>query len=98
MFALDRYARNAPDTSVGEVLTEDGQEVIEEVVRKGRLLPPAERGKPRPGDIRSWVVWLARMAGFRPAKRPPLPGNEVLWRAFVKMQTIVWSKQLARPP
>ena len=67
-------------------------------MRKGRLLPPAERGKPRPGDIRSWVVWLARMAGFRPSKRRPLPGNEVLWRAFVKMQTIVWYKQLVRRP
>ena len=24
------------------------------------------------------------------------PGKQVLWRAFVKMQTIVWYKQLAR--
>ena len=98
VFALDRYARDAPDTPVGEVLTADEQEVIEEVVRKGRLLPPAERGQPAPADIRSWVVWIARTVGFRPSKRRPLPGNEVLWRAFVKMQTIVWFKQLARPP
>ena len=97
VFALDRYARDAPDTPVGEVLTEDEQEVIEEVVRKGRLLPPAERGKPRPADIHSWVLWLAGIAGFRPSQRRPLPGNEVLWRAFVKMQTIVWFKQLAQP-
>ena len=53
VFALDRYARVAPDTPVGEVMTEDEQEVIEDVVRKGRLLPPAEHGKPRPADIRS---------------------------------------------
>ena len=66
VFALDRYARDAPDTPVAEVLTEDEQEVIEEVVRKGRLLPPAERGKPSLADIRSWVLWLARMAGFTP--------------------------------
>ena len=56
VFALDRYARDAPATPLGEVLSEDEQEVIEQVVRKGRLLPPAERGQPRPADIRSWVV------------------------------------------
>ena len=61
VFALDRYAQDAPAAPVGEVLTEDKQEVIEEAVRKGRLLPPAERGKPRPADIRS-VVWLVRSA------------------------------------
>ena len=83
---------------VGEVLSEDEQEVIEQVVRKGRLLPPAERGQPRPEDIRSWVVWLARVVGFRPSKRRPLPGNEVLWRAYVKIKTIVWFNQLTRPP
>ena len=98
VFALDRYARDALATPVGEVLTEDEQEVIEEVVRKGRLLPSAERGQLRPGDIRIWVVWLACLAGFRPSKRRPLPSNEVLWRAFVKMKTIVWFKQLTRPP
>ena len=42
VFALDRYARDAPTTPVEEVLSEDEQEVIEEGVRKGRLLPPAE--------------------------------------------------------
>ena len=87
VFALDRYARDAPDTPVGEVLTAGEQEVIEEVVRKGQLLPPAERGQPAPADICSWVVWLARIVGFRPSKRRPLPGNEVLWRAFVKAKS-----------
>ena len=33
VFALDRYARDAPATAVGDVLTEDEQEVIEELGR-----------------------------------------------------------------
>ena len=62
VFALDRYARDAPDTPVGEVLTEDEQEVIEEVVWKGRLLPPAEHDQPRPADIHSWVLCIGERA------------------------------------
>ena len=97
VFALNRYARDTPATPVGEVLSEDEQEVIEQVVRKRRLLPPAEHGKPRPEDIRSWVVSLARVVGFRPSKQRPLPGIEVLWRAYVKIKTIVWFNQSRRP-
>ena len=77
VFSLDRYARDAPETPAEEVLTEDERQVIGTVVRAERLLPPAESGKPFPPDIRSWVVLLARMAGWRPSKRRPLPGNEV---------------------
>ena len=67
--SLDRYARDAPDTPAAEVLTDDERQVIGTVVRAERLLPPAERGKPFAPDIRSWVVLLARMAGWHPSKR-----------------------------
>ena len=82
-FALNRHARDAPATPVGEVLRADEQEVIEQVVRKRRLPPPAGHGQPRLEDILSWVVSLARVVGFRPSKQRPLPGIEVLWRAYV---------------
>ena len=98
VFSLDRYARDAPETPAEEVLTEDERQVIGMVVRAERLLPPAECGRPFPADIRSWVVLLARMAGWQPSKRRPLPGNEVLWRAFVQLQTMVRVTQAARAP
>ncbi len=98
VFNLDRYARDAPDTPADDVLSGDERQVIGLVVRAERLLPPAERGRPFPPDIRSWVVLLARMAGWRPSKRRPLPGNEVLWRAFVQLQTMVRVTQAARAP
>ena len=98
VFSLDRYARDAPDTPADEVLTDDERQVIGLVVQAERLLPPAERGRPFPPDIRSWVVLLARMAGWRPSKRRPLPGNEVLWRAFVQLQMMVRVTQAARAP
>jgi len=32
------------------------------------------------------VVWLARTVGFPPSKRRPLPGEQIMWRAYVKLQ------------
>ncbi len=97
-FSLDRYARDEPETPAAEVLTEDEREVIGIVVRGERLLPPAERGRPYPPDIRSWVVLRARIAGWQPSMRRPLPGNEVLWRAYVQLQMMVRARQAARAP
>lgn len=66
-----------------------GPEGEREVVRGERLLPPDERKRPFPPDIRGWVMLLGRMAGWRPSKRRSLTGNEVLWRAYVQIQGIV---------
>ena len=98
VFSLDRYARDEPDTPAAEVLTEDEREVIGTVVRGERLLPPAERGRPFLPDIRSWVVLLARIAGWQASARRPLPGNEVLRRAYVQLQAMVRLTQAARAP
>ena len=98
VFSLDRYARDEPETPAAEVLTEDEREVIGVVVRGERLLPPAERDRPFLPDIRSWVVLLARIAGWQPSARRPLPGNEVLWRAYVQLQAMVRLTQAARAP
>ena len=98
VFHLDRYARDAPDTPADEVLSADERQVIGAVAQAEGLLPPAERGKPIPPDARSWVVVLARMVGWRPSKRQPLPGNEVLWRACVQLQMMVRVLQAARAP
>ena len=89
VFSLDRYARDRPDTPADQVLTATEREVIARVVQAEGLLPPAERNRPPPPDIRSWVVMLARMTGWQPSRRRPLPGNEVLWRAYVQLQTMV---------
>ena len=48
--------------------------------------------------IRSWVVLLARMVGLQPSQRQPNPGNEVLWRAYVRLQTMVLGMQTLQGP
>ena len=98
MFSLERYARDTPETPAAEVLTADERQLVGTVVRAEVLRPPAERGRPFPPDICSWVLLLARMAGWRPTKRRPLPGNELLWRAYVQMQGMVRYRQATRGP
>ena len=90
------YARDAPETPAEELLTEDERTMIGAFVERRRLRPSAERGTPFGTDIRSWVVMLARMVGWRPTKRHPNPGNEVLWRAYVRLQTMVLGMQTLR--
>ena len=82
-------ARNVAEAISEHVPLEVERELIRIVVRGERLLPP---------DIHGWVMLLGRMAGWRPSKRHPLPGNEVLWRAYVQMQGMVRFWQATRAP
>ena len=72
--------------------------VIAEVAEAERLRPPSERGQPVGPDIRSWVMLLARLRGWRPKKHRELPGNEVLWKAYQQMQAMVRYRQALREP
>ena len=92
--ALVRYAREAPETPVAEVLSQAAITVIRTLVVGERLLPPAERDCAPPGDIRTWVVWLARTSGFRPSKRRPLPGARVLGRACESVRMLADWEQM----
>ena len=94
----DRRLRDAPDTPAEAVLTADELAVIEGVTEAERLRPPRERGQPVKPDIRSWVVLLARMRGWRPKKYRELPGNEVLCQANRQLQTMVRYRQSLRGP
>ena len=96
VFSLARYARDAPGTPARQVLTRDEMLMIWVQVKNKQLQPPGERGRPPPTDIRSWVILLARTTGFRPSKRQPLPGNEVLWQACVDLWRAVDALQALR--
>ena len=62
--APDPVARDSPATLIREPPTEDEREVIEEVVRQGRLVPSTERRKPPPrgqarlGGAAEWLLTL----------------------------------------
>ena len=94
--SLARYAREAPDTPVEQVLSRAAMRAIAILVFEQQLLPPSERQPEPPADIRAWVVLLARTAGFRPSKRQPLPGAKVLGRACEQVRFCVHWDQLTR--
>ena len=52
-------------------------------------------GRAPPPDNRICVWCLARTAEFRPSRRRPLPGNEILWRANTYAAGVAHFQQLA---
>ena len=96
VLSLDRYARDEPESPAAEAPKDRDREVIDIVVRGERLLLPAERDRPFPPDIRSWVVLLARIAGWQPSIGCPLPRHEVLWWTYLQLQTMLRVTRAAR--
>ena len=61
----------------------------------GKLCAASARKARTEGRLRER---LTPVVGWRPSKRQPLPGNEVLWRAYVRLQTMVLGMQTLRGP
>ena len=76
---LERRARDTPDRPALEWFSEHEINVLYIWLRHRRIIraPPET-----PPDIRTFVIDLARLAGFRPSKRQPLPGTEKIWQAW----------------
>ena len=81
VFDLDRLAREKPDTPALDALSDDDALYI--LLLDQRIIP---KRPPKPPDIRTAVTDIARLVGFRPTKRQPLPGNEKLWNGYVKLK------------
>ncbi len=75
-------ARTAPQTPADEVVEQDMIDCLYEYLHILGVLraraPPGHRP-----DIRTFVVDLAKVAGFDPTKRQPLPGTRKLWEAWM---------------
>lgn len=93
VFELQRCAREEPHEAARKILTLLEMHVIWTAIVGRDLLPPGERGRPPPEDIRSWVVLLGRTVGWQPRKRRRLPGNQVLWKAWKLVQQGVLVKE-----
>ena len=80
---------DCPQAPARRFLSRAERDCILAVVRRERLLPPGERGRPPPEGIRWWVLRMASMVGFHPSKRRPAPGNEKMWQAYRLMRAMV---------
>ena len=83
VFDLDRMAREKPDAPAFEALPADEIDALYILLLHQRIIP---KRPPKPPDIRTVVTDIARLAGFWPTKRQPLPGNEKLWNGYVKLK------------
>ena len=56
--------------------------MLNELLNAEEILPRALREQAPTQDIRTTVVYLARVAGFVPSKRRPLPGDTIMRKAW----------------
>ena len=85
VFDLERIARDTPDISANYVVTDDEIAILYiRLMAYGmvRARPPPDK----PPDIRTFVIDVARFAGFDPRKSQPLPGTQLLWRGYVYLR------------
>ena len=85
VFDLERIARDKPDTPANHVVSDDEIAILYiRLMAYGmvRARPPPDK----PPDIRTFVIDVARFAGFDPRKRQPLPGTQLLWKGYVYLR------------
>ena len=63
--------------------------MLNELPSAEEILLRALREQAPPQDIRTTVVNLARVAGFVPSKRQPLPGDAIVWKAWQVIKPMV---------
>ena len=78
---LERRARDTPDTPATELFSEHEIGVLYILLRHYHVIRAPPESTP---DIRAFVVDLARLVGFIPSKRQPLPGTQKLWEGWRK--------------
>ncbi len=80
VMTVERLARSAPDTPASHIVHRDEITVLN-IYKVSRQRTP--RGPPDPEPtIAAFAVDVARLAGFIPRKRQPLPGTEKLWQGY----------------
>ena len=85
VFDLQRMARDKPDTPADRVVADD--EIVILYVRLIAYGIHRARSPPeKPPDIRTFVIDIAKLAGFHPRKSQPLPGTALLWKGYVYLR------------
>ncbi len=83
---IERTAREHPDTPAREVVPED----VIKVLRMHMTVDKRYRSRAPPEpSIADFAVDTARLAGFIPKKRQPLPGTGKLWQGYLILLNFV---------
>ena len=84
---LERLARDDSQRSAADVMTEEEIHMLYFVALLYYEIIKVQPASRAPPDIRTFVVDLGRLAGFRPSKRQPLPGTKKTWQAMARLKS-----------
>jgi hypothetical protein len=89
---LTYQAKQIPDAPCTVALSDSEWGALYAATHKTTILPDC------PPDIKTAVLWIAKLGGFLGRKSDGQPGVKVLWRGFRRLQdlTIMW--ELFHPP
>ncbi len=94
VMTVERLARSEPETPASRVVHRDEITVLN-IYKAGR-----QRKQRAPPDseptIEAFAIEVARIAGFIPRKRQPLPGTEKLWQGYKILLTFVENYRMMR--
>ena len=85
VFALSRLAREHGNSPASSYVVQ--VEIDALYIAHHRQGIAKERGPPADLSIRTFVIDVARLAGFRPRKQQPLPGNQKLWEGYALLKS-----------
>ncbi len=95
VMSIERLARSMPDAPARTVVHMDEITVL--AIHMSMPNHRRQRGPPDPNQtIASFVVNTARLAGFIPRKRQPLPGTKKLWEGYVLLSLFVQHSRVLR--
>ena len=78
---LERRARDTPDRPAAEMFSEREIDALYILLQHYHVIRAPPDTAP---NIRSFVIDLARLVGFIPSRRQPLPGTQKLWEGWRK--------------
>ncbi len=80
--SVERLARSAPETPARTVVHPDNVHVL--AVQMAKPNHRRQHGPPDPDQtVAEFAVITARLAGFIPSKRQPMPGTGKLWEGYL---------------
>ncbi len=88
VMSVGRLAPSAPETPARTVVHLDGIHVL--AVHMAKPNHRRQRGPPDPDQtVADFAVKTARLAGFIPSKRQPMPGTHKLWEGYLILSLFV---------
>ncbi len=91
LLSITYQARVTPDAPCTDVLSDSEWKALYAATKKTTSLPKT------PPDLKTAVLWIAKLGGFLARKRDGQPGVKVLWRGLRRLQDLTTMWELCHP-